>query len=224
MIDSSNINFLNHLLQTSNDRTKIYPKDEKLWRAQLNCKEVIKKEDKDTITIEYLPYSKSRMKPNSKFAKEGRINPKGIPYLYLSTDEKTAMSELRPWIGSKITLGVFKLKRDIKLIDFSDDDPKFLLNILATGMISNDLRIRLDWLPVNRAFSKPVSQSDSSSDYVPIQVIAEFFKKNGFDGVFYNSSLGKGQNICLFKTSLASVIDLRVFEVDEINYVFSEQY
>src|ERR1039458_6332974 len=36
------------------------------------------------------------MKPKPEKAKEGRVNPKGIPCLHLATHEDTAMSEVRP--------------------------------------------------------------------------------------------------------------------------------
>ena len=46
------------------------------------------------------------MKPLERIALEGRTNPKGIPYLYLSSKKETAMSEVRPWIGGYISLGL----------------------------------------------------------------------------------------------------------------------
>ena len=39
---------------------------------------------------------------------------------------------------------------------------------------------------IQRAFSKPTNNSD---DYIPSQIIAEYLKSLGYDGVRYNSSL-----------------------------------
>lgn len=34
--------------------------------------------------------------------------------LYLSTDPQTAMSEVRPWIGSTLTVAQFRILRNLK--------------------------------------------------------------------------------------------------------------
>jgi RES domain-containing protein len=44
------------------------------------------------------------MYPRPKMAREGRVNPKGISYLYLCDTEKTAMLECRPENGSDMTV------------------------------------------------------------------------------------------------------------------------
>lgn len=49
-------------------------------------------------------YSPDRMTPRRNIASEGRANPKGLPCLYLATDKETAMSEVRPWINSTISI------------------------------------------------------------------------------------------------------------------------
>ncbi|MFZ0569740.1 MAG: RES domain-containing protein [Rhodomicrobium sp.] len=44
------------------------------------------------------------MKPIPNWLSEGRANPRGIPYLYLASTRDTALAEVRPWIGSHITV------------------------------------------------------------------------------------------------------------------------
>jgi len=65
------------------------------------------------------PFPYARMKPLSDSATEGRANPKGIPCLYVATDKETAMSEVRPWLGAILSVAIFKLPKDLKIIDFS---------------------------------------------------------------------------------------------------------
>ena len=48
------------------------------------------------------------MKPLGGRATDGRANPRGIPCLYLATTKETAMSEVRPWIGSYVSAGQFE--------------------------------------------------------------------------------------------------------------------
>ncbi|QDT02201.1 RES domain protein [Rubripirellula lacrimiformis] len=37
--------------------------------------------------------------PPEQLAKPGRISPAGLPVLYVASDEKTAIAEIRPWVG-----------------------------------------------------------------------------------------------------------------------------
>ena len=55
------------------------------------------------------------MKPLSN-CREGRLNPKNIPCLYLATDPDTAMREVRPWIGAIGTLAAFSVVRELDLV------------------------------------------------------------------------------------------------------------
>ncbi len=70
------------------------------------------------------------MKPLRDRTREGRANPKGIPYLYLATHEDVAMAEVRPWIGSNISLGRFLTTRDLCLVDCSRSGMRDVLKYL----------------------------------------------------------------------------------------------
>ncbi len=59
------------------------------------------------------------MRPLKDSATEGRANPKGIPCLYVASERETAMSEIRPWIGSTVSVAKFSNKNELRLIDFS---------------------------------------------------------------------------------------------------------
>jgi len=50
----------------------------------------------------------------------------GIPYLYLASDVKTAVSEVRPFLSDKVTVGCFIVKAPLRVTDLRDpkiDDP-----------------------------------------------------------------------------------------------------
>src|SRR3546814_9987253 len=53
-----------------------------------------------------------RMRPLADRATEGRANPKGIPMLYLCSSKDAAMSEVRPWLGSMVSLGHFEIRSE----------------------------------------------------------------------------------------------------------------
>jgi len=58
-----------------------------------------------------IPHPPERMKPLAGRACERRADPEGIPYLYLAAAKDTALGEVRPWLGSMISLGVFIIRK-----------------------------------------------------------------------------------------------------------------
>ena len=55
--------------------------------------------------------------PPSQLAKAGRMNPQGISVFYGATERSTCISELRPPVGSSVTIGKFELLRSVNLLD-----------------------------------------------------------------------------------------------------------
>ncbi len=53
-------------------------------------------------------------------------------------------------------------------------------------------------------------------------MLAEAIKCEGYDGIVYKSSLGKGLNIALFDPSLAKLVKCSLFKVGKIDYSFKE--
>lgn len=123
--------FLLAVRATSSSRKRKLAKDCILWRAQLGhaLKQVTLDAAKvwegrsGPMEMEVLaPYGCDRMKPQPRLAREGRVNPKGISCLYLAQDPDTAMAEVRPWPGSFVSLGQFRLSGDAVVIDCSTDN------------------------------------------------------------------------------------------------------
>lgn len=161
------------------------------------------------------------MKPLLGKALEGRLNPKGIPSLYLSTDKDTAMAEVRPWVGSLISIGQFRILKDHNVIDCS-------LKYEHDGWTyyfeepPPEVRERVVWSDIERAFSKPINQNDQSADYVPTQIIVELFKNKGLDGIYYKSALGEGHNIVLFDLDAAEIINLSLYKAKMVSFKFEQ--
>jgi hypothetical protein len=213
--------FLDIVSATSRKRQSIIPAGTILWRAQLGCdsQSVTYGEGDDSYAVdEDVAYSSARMKPLREQAREGRVNPKGIPCLYLSSDRDTALAEVRPWFGAKISVGQFRLLRDSKVIDFSRDELKKSIIFLTEP--SPEERELAVWGDINTAFATPVTPDDSQSDYVPTQVISELFRSKGFDGIVFKSSCGKGYNVTLFDIDAADPLNGCVFSVNDIQFYF----
>lgn len=161
----------------------------------------------------------------------GRLNPKGIRYLYLSSEIKTCVSEVRPWIGSVVEIGKFTIKDNKKLIikDFIPRDEEETHN-RAIYNLKNVL---------NEKFSKPVSGSNSDLDYLVTQCIAEYIRDydktidgKPYDGIAYESSANKGgRNFLIFEpenmeiVGLAGRVKISNHEIDypNIEYNFEEE-
>lgn len=131
------------------------------------------------------------------------------------------MSEVRPWQGSSISVGQFKVNRLLRLIDCSVNYGKSWIDF--HGETAEERRKLTVWSDIDNAFSKPVIPSDQSSEYVPTQVIAEFFKSHCYDGIVYKRSLSStGFNVVLFDLGVADLINCFLYEVQEIDFKFKE--
>ena len=222
--DTESQELFDTLLTTAKDRIESIPKGQRYWRAQLGYKDDPLYDNGQIVDYNAIPLSVERMKPLADKACEGRINPKGIPCLYLATDEKTAVSEVRPGVGSYVTVAEFETLKDLKVIDCSrginpmnvtvpDFDKLFKLK-----QPTPEEAIKTNWRWVDKEFSEPVERKDNTADYVPTQIIAELFKTNGFDGIKYKSIFSNGKNLALFDINSAKQIDngkvIRVTKID----------
>lgn len=222
ILEEDSKEFLEAIKDTCKTRIRIIKPSHCLWRAQIGCEYMpYYQEDEygneihvDDVSI---PFPYSRMKPLIKFASEGRANPKGIPYLYVATDKETAMSEVRPSLETTITVAKLNPVKELKIVDFSVHQGKFNFHFQEPD---DDKKIESVWTDLDNAFSLPLTNDNFNSDYVPTQIIAEFIKSLGYDGIAYKSSLGTGHNITLFDVDSADIQDCSIYNVKKINYTF----
>ncbi len=89
--------FIDNILRTAHERTKILEKGKTLVRARIGTSWI----EFDDGDEQPYPISPHEMGPPPRdTAKAGRLNSEGIPYLYLATKVDTAVAEVKPWIGS----------------------------------------------------------------------------------------------------------------------------
>ena len=136
------------------------------------------------------------MKPLPEKVSDGRVNPRGIACLYLASKEETAILEVRPLIGSYVSVAQFRVNRELQLVDCSEA-AFTLLDFFEPNLSAEDME-KVIWSDMNRAFSAPVERGDESLDYIPTQILAETFKSLGYDGVGYKSGYDEdGFNVAL---------------------------
>lgn len=213
--------FLREVLRTSVSRYRELPADFGLWRAQLghDWRPIDRKNpDAGEVPTAYPPH---RMKPQPSRAREGRANSKGIPVLYSSTCKKTAMSEVRPWIGSLISCAHFRTTRPMRLVDFSVNHSRSDTYYFVEPEAAK--REEIVWTHIDKAFSEPTTPEEDSADYVPTQIIAELFKNEGYDGLVYKSAFGEsGFNIVLFNPDDAELKECTLFEAKSLDFRFEQ--
>lgn len=129
---------------------------------------------------------------NNKEVIEGRCNPAGISYLYVSSSIETAIKEVRAKCTDIVTVaeilfnnlkifsfGICRHDKIIKHLGIKDEELLCLIEI-----INEELSLQVD--------------DTNKFDYIPIQFIAEYTKFKGYDGFSYRSSLTGRINYVIF--------------------------
>lgn len=228
ILDDESKNFLDSIVNTCQNRITTLKKDSIVCRAQNgHSLRPLYQTDHETDTEIYIddlpcPFPFDRMKPLVGSALEGRANPKGIPCLYVASDKETAMAETRPWLDSIISVGYLKLIKDVKVLNFSVEHGKSNLSMYFKEKPTQEEIIKAVWLEIDNAFSKPTKTSDSISDYAPTQIISEYIKSKGYDGIAYKSSLADGHNIALFDLEVADVVKCSIYTASKIKFDFEQ--
>jgi hypothetical protein len=209
-------NFLVAVRAASKTRARTLKSGSCLWRAQVGSAFV---PENDVGIEEEHPHSAERMIPDPNKTCSGRANPSGFAYLYLATNENTALAEMRPWVGESVTLAIFKIKKYIKLVDCQPGVEDWGGRIFEKRPTAEGID-KYVWNDISKAFSRPVNRDDQESAYLPTQILAEAFKAEGFDGLAYRSGLERGTNIVLFDVHVAKLTHRFVYRLKKVRYDF----
>jgi hypothetical protein len=192
--------FLSALI--SQPKTTVLTKDTLVWRAQLGVGRV---KEVELNVFEFPAHPPERMLPLSDSATEGRANSKGLPVLYAASDKETAMSEVRPNRASEISLATLEILRDLRLVDCTSHQSVRSHWEYPGHAVPENEKDAVVWRDINDAFVRPVDGGDQQAEYAPTQILAECFKRAGFDGIRYGTGYDTGgHNYALF--DLNSVI------------------
>ena len=211
--------FLNIVLSASGNKKLNLPKGSHLWRARLGQGWKLVHKVGEHIADTPVPFKRERMNTFKNKAADGRTNSKGIPYLYLASTKETAMVEVRPWVGSKISVGQFRIDKDIILIDCSDSRGVIWWYTEEPSAKEKEEAV---WADTSETFSQLVTDNDKITGYVQAQIIAEIFKKQGFDGIVYKSIFGEGYNVVMFEIDTATLINCFLYEVKRLTFDFQK--
>lgn len=154
-------------------------------------------------------------------ASSGRVNPRGIPYLYVASNEYTCIAETRPWIGARVTVVKIHAKEPLKIIDLSSKEflsSPFLAENLSQTIQAQELLNHLAY-----ELSKPINPSDSDIEYIPTQYLAELIKNLGYDGLKYKSSLGSGMNYVFFFPEKFEYLFIGINDITTVGYDYNSR-
>lgn len=151
------------------------------------------------------PYPTEEMgPPPAEKATAGRANRKGVPFLYVASDEPTAIAEVRAEPGDWVTLVrvdvpskgtlVLDLTRDVRVID-----------PFAHADLDEPLMVREFLHQFGYELSRPIRRRDAEVEYVPTQMISEYFRANGYSGIVFPSSVAAGINAVFFEPASATI-------------------
>ena len=148
----------------------------------------------------------SYVPPNPDLIRDGRSNAKFIRFLYVAESPTTAVFEVRPLLRCAVNVAGIEVKEQLSIANIA-------VNIAFDPEKDNS---EDEWLLyfVQLAFSTP---TNNPNDYIPSQIIAEYLRKQGYDGIRYGSSLHKGgYNLTVFDVTKCEAIfstDLRLEDV-----------
>lgn len=167
------------------------------------------------ICKKILPYRAKQIgAPNPTIAMEGRLNRKGTSFLYLASDEETAISEVKPNRGHLVSIANFKVKGGLKIADFRDMD--------IYKFYHNDDEIE-DFIFI-KTLAEKMSLPNPEQRYSFTQAITDSLIAIGFDGAVFNSSLTRGYNLVIFSPENAEYVNgtAKAVSIKKTEYIYDE--
>lgn len=147
--------------------------------------------------------------PPKEKAIEGRLNCKGVSFLYTSNDPRTVVYELRPIKHELISIAEFVTVRDVRFAD--------LRKISCREVRENEILQTL-LRKISLEFSRP---HYAGHNYWFTQYLAGQFINMGFRGVLFESSLfPEGENLVFFYPQDCEAINSHLYRVGKISISF----
>jgi hypothetical protein len=167
-----------------------------------------------------IPFAIDQMgAPPADVASDGRANPIGIRYLYLTDQLETAISEVKPSKSALVSLADFRVSpgKSLKLIDLTN--PRSTISPFRVSSSSiTDVRASMSFLEaLGEELSVPTQPHRATRDYLASQYLCELIKVSGYDGVIYKSSLAEGRNFAFFDVTTCEPFgDVKVHKIIDV--------
>ena len=152
-----------------------------------------------TLDFDSLIIDKELSPAPPRHAQTNRMSPAGISYLYLASSKDTACKECK-YNDVDVFIAEYQNKNELQIIDFSKNIKLPTLSIF-NDEYEHDLKWHNTFL---KRFTDEISAAtdnenkDHSYEYVATQLVAEYIRLLGYDGIGFNSSTGTGKSYCFF--------------------------
>lgn len=131
------------------------------------------------------------------------------------------MYEIRAGVYDFVTMGRFKLQKDIEVINLADIDRISPFIGIDYGFDFTQYAMNIEHLKmIAQEIAKPL-RNDNALDYLPTQYISDYIRSKGYDGIEYISTMCKnGINLAVFDPSLFKCTGTNVYDVKSISYSY----
>lgn len=183
------------------DRKRSLNAGDIFWRARIHKD----RKRKDRLTLSEMSA------PSTEDATAGRANSANEPVLYLATDYKTALAEVRSWRGMAVAVAEVRLKQDIRVLDLIElHYPK---SPFDSEYLCYDLQVIGLLQSFGSALSHPLLPGEEEKLYLPSQKLCEFVRQHGVEGILYPSAMGAGNNLVVFNPDSGEPIKVIYYRV-----------
>lgn len=185
--------------------TKMIDTDKVFYRGRIG-NEVIYGAEDDYNRSFILPYYQHGIEaPPPIYTNGGRFNRQGISYLYLADTIETCLAEVHLQIGQNCSVGEFKCKEQMEVIDLTRFD--------------NNVEIET-WLKI---LTQPV-HNGTEHIYNITRFLADIFKSINRNGIYFESVQAEGHNIVCFDPSLFQLVEYseKIYAATKIKYAYQQ--
>lgn len=177
--------------------SEILPRGTELYRVR-------KMEIQSASHLNSLDMYKELSPAPPQFATNNRMSPAGISYLYVATQPQTAYLECRLHDGDCAVQAKFITKKNLNVLDLSQEVDFNISNSIFSVDYNSDVLWINDFLnQFEDEISRPINpNNDRSYEYIATQMVAEYVRLLGYDGIKYRSSVSsEGLNYVFFCVS-----------------------
>jgi hypothetical protein len=116
------------------------------------------------------------------------MNPAGISVFYGALSENTAIAEVRPYVGSTVVVGAFRVLKEMRLLNLPQIDLCYTGSIFDPDY-ENRVSRRDFFQKFHNLITRPILPTEEFIEYVPTQAVAEYVAHVlNFDGIIYASA------------------------------------
>lgn len=127
--------------------------------------------------------------PPPDLSLDSRMSPRGIAYLYVSESRQAVEYELRPEEPTRVLIGQLRARKPLRILDLTFTPEIQTPSIFSAGYDASMPLAGVFLEQFTEEISRPTDRSDVAADYLATQILSEYARVIGFDGIRYRSSI-----------------------------------